>query len=148
MSSTIQYQKAVPADYTALTSLLSTHKLPVKDINKELPHFILAKKDDQLVGSIGIEKYGSIGLLRSLSTDALFQQQGIASRLLEELLALCQSEGIQSLYLLTETAKDFFEKRGFAVTDRSTVPDPIKNSSEFSELCPSTAVLMKKEVGG
>jgi amino-acid N-acetyltransferase len=146
MNSTFQFQKAVPADYTALTTLLSNNKLPVKDINKELPHFILAKKEDQLVGSIGIEKYGTIGLLRSLSTDALFQQQGIASQLLEELLALCQSEGIQSVYLLTETAKSFFEKRGFAITERSAAPDPIKNSSEFSELCPSTAVLMKKEV--
>ena len=146
MSFTIQYQKAVPADFTALTGLLSTHKLPVKDIDKDLPHFILAKKDDQLVGSIGVEKYGSIGLLRSLSTDALFQQQGIASRLLEELIALCQSEGIQSLYLLTETAKDFFEKRGFTIAERELAPESIRNSSEFSELCPSTAVLMKKEV--
>lgn len=146
MSTTIQFKRAIAADYPALTTLLSTHKLPIADINKELPHFILAKNENQVVGSIGLDKYGTIGLLRSLSTDSLFQQQGIASKLVEELISLCKSEGIEVLYLLTETAKNFFEKRGFSAADRSTAPEPIKNTREFTELCASTAVLMKKEV--
>ncbi len=50
------------------------------------------------------------------------------------------------LYLLTTTAKDFFNKEGYIVVNRDEVPEPIKNSSEFSSVCPSTAIVMKKEI--
>ncbi|MEQ8534295.1 MAG: tyrosine protein phosphatase, partial [Imperialibacter sp.] len=52
--------------------------------------------------------------------------------------------GITELYLLTTTASKFFERIGYKVADRNTAPDAIKNTSEFSDLCPSSAVFMHK----
>lgn len=49
-----------------------------------------------------------------------------------------------SIYLLTETAKPYFEKRSYTIVERDNTPDVIRRSSEFSHVCPVTAVVMKK----
>jgi arsenate reductase (thioredoxin) len=46
--------------------------------------------------------------------------------------------------LLTETAEIFFARKGYHTVDRKDAPAEIQASSEFSHLCPSSAVLMKK----
>jgi len=56
---------------------------------------------------------------------------------------LCQPIGI-AIYLLTETAKPYFEKRSYTIVERDNTPDVIRRSSEFSHVCPVTAVVMKK----
>jgi amino-acid N-acetyltransferase len=53
---------------------------------------------------------------------------------------------LNNIYLLTTTAENFFKKYGFANADRTKAPDAIRTTSEFSSLCPSTAVFMYKEL--
>jgi len=146
MTETISIQPAATSDYQAVCELLSKHKLPIEDINKELSHFFIVKPHELPVGVIGMEKYGEFGLLRSMVTDPAFRNNGIASALVAALINYGKSLGLKELYLLTETAEDYFAKRGFQKINRDQVPATIKQSSEFSHLCPSTAVVMKKEI--
>jgi amino-acid N-acetyltransferase len=53
---------------------------------------------------------------------------------------------IESIYLLTETAKPFFASRSYAVIARSVAPEAIAASEEFSNLCPQTATFMRRLV--
>jgi amino-acid N-acetyltransferase len=133
-------------DYEAVCTLLTTNQLPVADINKTLPHFFVATADDDIVGVIGLELYGSYGLLRSMVTKEQYRMHGVASKLIGALFAYAATLGVQELYLLTETAKTYFETKQFTVVERKTIPAPILQSAEFSHLCPSTAVAMKKAV--
>ncbi len=44
-----------------------------------------------------------------------------------------------SIYGLTTTAEAFFVKRGYERVDRTEMPEAIRDTAEFRELCPETA---------
>jgi len=146
MTETISIQSATPSDYQAVCELLSKHKLPIEDINKELTHFFIVKQHGLPVGVIGMEQYGEFGLLRSMATDPAYRNNGIASSLVAALFNYGKNLGLKEMYLLTEAAENYFAKRGFQKINREETPAAIKQSAEFSHLCPSTAVVMKKEI--
>jgi len=146
MTETLSIQAAAPSDYQAVCELLSKHKLPIEDINQELAHFFIVKQHGLSIGVIGMELYGEYGLLRSMATDPVHRNNGIASSLIAELFSYGKSLGLKEMYLLTETAENYFAKRGFQKINREETPPAIKQSAEFNHLCPSTAVVMKKEI--
>jgi amino-acid N-acetyltransferase len=53
---------------------------------------------------------------------------------------------VNSIYLLTETAEGFFSKEGFKKIAREQVPPSIKQTHEYSTLCPEDAVCMVKKL--
>jgi amino-acid N-acetyltransferase len=52
--------------------------------------------------------------------------------------------GISQVYLLTNTAANFFAWLGYQVMKRTDAPLPIQSTAQFSSLCPDSAVLMFK----
>ena len=97
-----------------------------------------------ILGVIGLERFGSDALLRSLAVSPDHRKRGLGQELVARLEHDAQAEGIQRLVLLTETAEAFFRRLGFAVTDRSHVSDGVKQSAEFRSLCPISAICMSK----
>jgi len=57
-----------------------------------------------------------------------------------------RSKKIDTLYLLTLTAENFFSARGYHKTDRKSAPPALQETTEFKSLCPQTAVCMKKHL--
>ncbi|TKX55964.1 GNAT family N-acetyltransferase, partial [Halorubrum sp. SP9] len=55
-----------------------------------------------------------------------------------------QSADVDTLYLLTTNAPGFFTELGYVEIDRSVAPRAIQQTTEFDDLCPSTATCMKK----
>ena len=97
-------------------------------------------------GVIGLEIHGADGLLRSLAVESAVQGQGCASSLYKQLEKYSRSMGIKTLYLLTETAEEYFERKGFHSISRELASDSIKQTREFSGLCPDSATLMRKSI--
>jgi amino-acid N-acetyltransferase len=128
----------------AIAALLSTEKLPVDDLPETLDNFLVASENDQLIGVIGLEIYGEFGLLRSLAVLPAHRNNGIAGKLILQLETLAKSSGLKELYLFTETSPEYFAGSGFERTTRDEVPGDLKKSSEFSYVCPVSAVVMKK----
>ena len=56
----------------------------------------------------------------------------------------CRGGGIQSLWLLTETAAGYFEKLGYESIPRSAAPESIQQPAQFKDLCPASAALTTK----
>jgi N-acetylglutamate synthase-like GNAT family acetyltransferase len=54
--------------------------------------------------------------------------------------------GIETIYLLTESASTFFLTRGYAVVARAEAPEEIRATEEFSTLCAKSAFLMRRTV--
>jgi len=50
------------------------------------------------------------------------------------------------LYLLTTTAETFFVRCGYEVIDRAAVPEEIRATAEFRDLCPASSLCMKKRL--
>ncbi|MFJ3448474.1 GNAT family N-acetyltransferase [Pseudomonas sichuanensis] len=86
-------------------------------------------------------------MIRSLVVVPAQRKSGIGTLLLRALERIAEADGAQSLHLLTTTAADFFEARGYAQRDRSQAPKAISSSEEFNSLCPTSAVYMVKELG-
>jgi len=133
---------AAPADWVRAVELVGQAGLPVEDLRAEVQHLWVAKDGATVVGVIGVEVYENTGLVRSMTVNVTLRHQGIASTLYQALEGWWNNRG--PLVLLTETAEGFFAQRGFATVDRGSIPEPVKASAEFRDLCPLSAKAMIK----
>jgi amino-acid N-acetyltransferase len=137
---------AKPADRPAVVALLESQQLPTQDLPSRLENFILAKENGKVIGSAGLEIYGRYALLRSLAVDASYQNSGIGKTLYKTALELAQSKKVQEVFLITATAAPFFKKAGFTQIKRSDAPAPIAATAQFTTICASTGIVMRKKV--
>ena len=140
------FERATIADLAAVRELLSNSGLPVADLEHHIEAFTLAKSEGMLVGSVGLETYGELSLLRSLCVDEAHRCQGIGLALLYAVAARAAEQGVRALYLLTTGAATYFENQGFVALSREQVPHEIRRTAQFSSLCPSSALCMRKVI--
>lgn len=125
--------------------MLAESGLPTEDLAGSWhENFLVARDGRTIVGCVGLESYGVIGLVRSLATSADYRGQGVASALLETLERRAAALSIGSIYGLTVTAEAFLTKRGYKRIDRTEIPEAIRATAEFRELCPETAICLRK----
>jgi amino-acid N-acetyltransferase len=136
-------RKATATDLPAIEALLLSSDLPTAGVKESLSGFLVAESDKQIVGVIGLERCGGYGLLRSTAVAPDWRGKQVARRLVEQIIARAEAQGIQSLYLLTTTAERYFPSFGFTVTTRDSVPEPIRATGEFREACPASATVMR-----
>ena len=129
-----------------IVALLGLLKQPNKDLPDNLDDFLAAFNEDGVIGVAGLEKYGKSGLLRSVGIRPEFCNQGIAGKLIAGLESYAVKNGLEEMILLTETASAYFIHKGYHVINRDDVADQVKMSSEFSYVCPQSAVIMKKVI--
>jgi len=128
--------------FEAFRALLRSSNLPADDLNFKKDLLIGYFEGNVLVGTGGLEVYGDHALLRSLSVKLGIRGKSVGTTITDYLIDEAKSRGLKGIYLLTETAHGFFIKRGFADVNRADVPESLKTSSEFSRVCPTTAVVM------
>ena len=129
----------------AAIGLLQKASLPVEDIGARTELYELTT-DEGIVGTIGLEHDGTVGLLRSLSVAEDKRAQGYGEQLVRFLEVTAKQKGVQTLFLLTTTAASFFLKHGYQTVSRSEVPLFIQQTSEFRSTCPASATVMKKKL--
>jgi amino-acid N-acetyltransferase len=139
-------RKATPDDREQVHDLLKRASLPLGGIPDSLDGFIVAEDGGRIIGAGGVEDCGAEGLLRSIAVDQSARSRGTGKRIVEQLIDDARSEGRQSLYLLTTTAEDYFPPFGFTRVDRSTVPDSVRATDEFSTICSKSAIVMKLDL--
>jgi len=142
METIIQIQKATTDQFDSVCQLLATENLPTVDINPLLENFFVAIDNNAISGVIGMDKYGQAGLLRSAIVRKDYRNTGVASALVNHLFEHAKSRGIQSLYLITNTAEEYFKKKGFEKISRNDVPAEVLQSKEFNGLCPASSAIM------
>ena len=127
--------------------ILSGYDLPMEDLHtSSLEYFWVAEDKNQVIGVCGIDYSNHVGLVRSLAVDKQAQRKGIGKKLYEIVEGDARNRGILRLYLLTTTAERYFERLGYEIIERDIAPIPIKQSNQFSSLCPQSAILMQKSL--
>jgi amino-acid N-acetyltransferase len=140
-------RQATTADFETITGWLAAARLPVADLSiDDMNNFLLAETGGTPVGTIGLEPFDGIGLLRSLVVVPHSQGGGAGRRLVAALEAGAVQRGLRELWLLTTDADAYFTKLGYATVSRDDTPDSIRQTTEFSKLCPADAVVMRKVV--
>jgi len=123
--------------------LLAANDLPAEDVRSGPGQFYVATAAGDVVGVGGLELYGDAGLLRSVAVRETEQGSGIGTAVCEALEERARDEGAETLYLLTTSAADFFADRGYGEVERSEAPPPIRETTQFEDLCPATAVCVR-----
>lgn len=126
--------------------LLKRNLLPYDNINSKKITLYKAYLDNTLIGIAGYELYDDIVLFRSMVIQDNFRHKGYGKVLVDEMIDILKTKKVKEVYLLTTTASGFFKKLDFEVINREEAPESIKESSEFKDLCPQTAICMKKVI--
>lgn len=142
---TMQIENARPYR-RAMVNLLKAENLPADDLPVDLDNFFVVLDHDKVIGSAGLEIYGNYGLLRSLAVHKSFRNNGIGDGLLAKVESIAKEKNLSGVYLLTETAPGYFNRKGYQQIDRANIPAEVQRSSEFSHVCPASAIAMKKEL--
>ena len=142
----MNYRDAVNLDIERIEHLLQKCGLPYNDLTEHVENFVVVVKKNKIIGAGGFEKYGGVSLVRSLAVFPEYRGIGVGKQIYALLERKIRNSGINKLYLLTETATEYFKKAGFIIRGRENIHKAIAQTKQFRELCPSTAVVMYKEL--
>ena len=141
----MRIRRATGKDLPQAKAMLAAAGLPVTDLAAE--HLAFAAVDGKrIMGLIGFEPYGDIGLLRSLVIAEEARDEGLGRNLVAKLEAAARDDGVDELWLLTIDADAYFARLGYEVLERSDAPETIRGTAEFAGLCPGDATLMRKRL--
>ena len=138
----MNYRTAVVQDIGQIENVLKKYNLPVNDILEYIDNFIVSEKENKIIGVGGYETLGEIALIRSIAVAQEYRGKSVGVNIYNLLERKIQDIGIKEVYLLTETATDYFRKLGFTIKERTSIPKVVTQTKQFKELCPSTAVVM------
>ena len=139
-----------PRDFDSATeALLSACHLPISDLSGSSDVLLFGHvSGDTLAGVVGLEMHGANALLRSLAVTKSHRSNGLGAALVSCAEQQAAAHGANAVYLLTTTADQFFERRGYVHINRDEAPAAIASTSQFSGLCPSSSAFMVKWLGG
>ena len=147
MMTGIRMRQVTATDLPQISRFLEENGLPTIGVEKFFENFIVAlDQNGSWVGIAGLEVYGKNGLLRSVAVDEHFRGMGYGRTLVNTVLASAREKGIEAIYLLTESAEDYFKGLGFEVVNREDMDAAVRVSPEFTE-CRETAPSMRKFIG-
>jgi amino-acid N-acetyltransferase len=130
-------------NFEVFRAQLKASGLPYEDLNYERDLLVGYYEANELVGTGGLEVHGQYALLRSLSVKLGIRGQSVGTTITNFLINEAKSKNLKAIFLLTETAREFFLKKGFQELSRTDVPEVLKQSSEFSNVCPTSATVMR-----
>ncbi|MFH1826247.1 MAG: GNAT family N-acetyltransferase [bacterium] len=127
----IKIRRATEQDKPKVIELLKDPFLDLYYDKLEYKDFWVAVKNNNIIGCVQLEDFGDFLFLGSLGIRPGSQHQGIAKRLMTEVLMQAKKE----VYLYT-IIPEFFTQFGFAVTDTHThnLPSRDRYECEYCEL--------------
>jgi UDP-N-acetylmuramate: L-alanyl-gamma-D-glutamyl-meso-diaminopimelate ligase len=135
-------------DMSGVRELLQRAHLAASDVpDTAFTSFFIVRSEGQVVACVGLEVYGEEAILRSLAVDPEQRGNGFGWMMADTAIEHARWRGVRRIYLLTETASDFFAaKHGFRVVDRSTVSPAVAAASTFRSSTDSKFVAMRLDM--
>ena len=127
-------------DLESVLFLLEASHLPADGVEEAFgPNFVIAQANDEIVGVAGVELHTPWGLLRSVAVRDDMRGTGLGRVLVENRIEWARMRALAGLGLFTIDAAPFFDHLGFERIGRGEIPAPLRDSSEFSLVCPVSA---------
>ena len=136
-------RRARETDLEEVKALLTTSSLPLEGVDEAFSNFIVAEGGPSIVGTAGLELYGRFALLRSAAVVKGWQGYGVGRALIGEVISRARSRNVDSVFLLTTTAENYFPSFGFQKIERAELPVELNESAELRGACPDTATVMR-----
>lgn len=106
----VTFSVATRKDLPHIQELLNRCSVPADGVAEHLDHFQVARRDGMVIGTVGLEIYGSAALLRSLAVDEPYRTEGLGKALYAQAERYALAKGIREVSLLTTTAELFSQK--------------------------------------
>jgi N-acetylglutamate synthase-like GNAT family acetyltransferase len=134
-----------PGERLALKAALTKVGLPTEDLEDQGRLFWRFEMADQIpVGFGGLEVHGDRAMLRSLVTLPPVRGRGIGTAMVAALETEAAFHHCRSVWLITTGQAGFFARLGYVPCDRAEVPEAIRSTRQFAELCPQSAEVLVK----
>jgi UDP-N-acetylmuramate: L-alanyl-gamma-D-glutamyl-meso-diaminopimelate ligase len=134
-------------DMPAIRELLAKCELDDPASDADFPYYYLLRNEAGVAGAVALEVYGEDAILRSLAVDPEWRGGGYGWILADTAIQQARLRGVRRIYLLTESASDFFAaKHGFRVVDRATVSPGVAKSRTFQDSTGSAFVAMRLDL--
>jgi amino-acid N-acetyltransferase len=148
MPASIEIRQAdAESDLPAVAALLADAQLVALDSASQFgPQYAVAVTGDRVIGVAGIEVHDGNGLLRSVCLDPKYRSLRLGAALVENRIQWARKQGLGSLYLLTNTAANYWPRFGFVEIGRDSVPPGIAQTHEWSGACPASSTAMKLDL--
>ncbi len=144
----MRVEPASAADLPAVEALLAAAGLPLDGAAEALTGMgVVARDGDHIVGAAAVERYAAAGLLRSVVVAAEHRGRGVGRAVVGGAEAAARAAGVRELYLLTETAPDWFPRLGYEAVPRSEAAAAVGASIEFTTVCRDSGVAMRRVLG-
>jgi UDP-N-acetylmuramate: L-alanyl-gamma-D-glutamyl-meso-diaminopimelate ligase len=136
---------ATAEDLPGTKDLLDETALSYPDMDEHLHEILVLREQGQnrVVGCVAMEIYDDSGVLRSLATSPARRGEGLGWMLADAAIGRARRRGARRVYLITESASDFFaEKFGFQTVARELVDAAVLDgSTQFRNAKGTTMVL-------
>ncbi|MGH7322715.1 MAG: arsenic resistance N-acetyltransferase ArsN2 [Candidatus Rokuibacteriota bacterium] len=139
----VDVDRGRPDELDAVLALLTAAGLPREGVAEHFGYFLVARANGRVVGAVGMEPYGAAALLRSLVVAPEHRGCGLGRALAERLLDEARARDVARVFLLTETAADFFARLGLERIGREDADPAVGASVEFQSACPRSAACMR-----
>jgi protein-tyrosine-phosphatase/N-acetylglutamate synthase-like GNAT family acetyltransferase len=137
---------AAAADLDHVLDLLISVGLPTAGVGEVFDRFVVATRNELVVGVAGLEVAETSGLLRSVAVAESERGRGTGLALIARIIADARQLDLDDIWLLTETAAPLFSRLGFRVRSRQEAPAGIAATGEFRTCCPESAAVMSRRV--
>jgi UDP-N-acetylmuramate: L-alanyl-gamma-D-glutamyl-meso-diaminopimelate ligase len=135
------------ADMPAVRTLLGSVELDEPARDEQFPSFYVLSNETGLVGTVALDVFGDDAILRALAVHTDFRGSGYGWMLADMAISQARWRGVRRIYLLTESATDFFAaKFGFRVVDRSTLSKSVASSETFTAPRGTNLVAMRLDL--
>ncbi len=122
----------------------------LESVYDALREFQVAVEDARIVGCVAVDVFWSdLAEIKSLAVAPEFRGRGLGRRLIEAALADARKLGVGRLFALTYE-KEFFERVGFEMIDRDTLPEKVWRECfqcPKCDACDETAMVRRVDRG-
>ena len=136
-------RRAESGDVPAIAALLEENGLTSLGV-ADTPENFLVLEHSGIAAVVGMEILENAGLLRSLAVRRSDRKKRFGMRMTVAIVDQAREQGVQTVFLLTETAERFFERAGFTAARRENIPAPLMRSSALDKVCPQGSVVMRQ----
>lgn len=130
----IVVRKAEKKDLLKVQRLVARAGLREEGIEKAINDFLVVEDtSENIIGTIGIERYKQHGLFRSLVLESPIWDARLSLEFLQLTLKYAEEQNIETVYLCAKSTNSLFHQLGFREVDKEDVPKSIQNSPHFQK---------------
>ena len=114
-----------------VVGFLEANNLPAQDIqaNDSNVDLFQIKHQNRVIGTIGLEMYETVALLRSLAVEQSERNSWIGKKLVDHAEEMAKKRSVREPYLITDATPEYFGNLGYNKIKRSQAPEEIQKTS-------------------